>query len=129
MFLYAYKNINIKNSLNNKSNTLKITKNLFSTSVNDLRCLATISLKYFFKNFSGSSKYLNTESYIKTTREALIPLTTYVHLHSYSKFSTLIDIAVVDTPGKLYRFSVNYYLLSVFSNMRLRITLYTNEVI
>jgi len=129
MFLYSINNKYLKN---NNLKTYCIVKNLncnFSTNTKDLRCLATTSLKYFFKNFTGKAKYMKTESYLKTTREALIPITTFLHLHSYSKFSTLIDIAVVDTPGKLYRFSVNYYLLSVFSNMRLRLTLYTNEVI
>jgi len=118
-----HKNTNVKYLTNN-------TNRFFSTDITTQnRVLATKALSKFFNNFISSAKFNTNETYVKVVRESLIPLVIFCKLHSLAKFNSLIDIAVVDTPGKLYRFSVNYYLLSVFTNLRLRITLYTNEVI
>jgi len=121
----------LNNTVNfNKQLTFKNTNRLFSTEVTTQnRVLAVKTLYKFFNNFVGKAKFNTNETYIKLVRESLIPFVIFCKLHSLAKFNSLIDIAVVDTPGKLYRFSVNYYLLSVYSNLRLRITLYTNEVI
>jgi len=102
----------------------------FSTNLSNLnRDLSTKKLHKLFENFISKAQYNNNETYIKVVRESLIPFIMFCKLHSLAKFNCLVDIAVVDIPGKLYRFSVNYYLLSVFTNLRLRVTLYTNEII
>jgi len=118
------------------SSKLQLTQNFkninrfFSTETTNLnRSLSTKKLFKLFENFISKVHYNNNETQVKLVRESLIPFVLFTKLHSLSKFNCLIDIGVVDIPGKLYRFSVNYYLLSVFSNLRLRITLYTNEII
>lgn len=48
--------------------------------------------------------------------------------HSLIKFNILIDITAVDYLNKKKRFEVNYFLLSIFLNMRLRIKIFTDEI-
>jgi len=125
--MLALKKVTNELQLNYK---MKNNNRFFSTKTSNLnRALSTKKLYKLFENFISKAQYNNNETQIKLVRESLIPFVLFCKLHSLSKFNCLVDIGVVDIPGKLYRFSVNYYLLSVFTNLRLRVTLYTNEII
>lgn len=108
-----------------------IKKNYFNTNnkVLKIRYLSNLLIENLFKNVTKDSKYTLTESYVKLLRNSLIPFVLFLRMHSFIKATTLIDINVMDFPGRVYRFNINYFLLSISNNLRWRISLYTNEVI
>ena len=55
----------------------------------------------------------------------------FLRVDSRCKFSTLVDITVVDYPNRLKRFDVVYHLLSMYQNhrIRLKVSLRENETI
>lgn len=118
-------------SLYNTNNAKKFpeSNSILNANLLNNRSLTSQLVTKIFQNTIKSAKFTFSENYVKVAREALIPLVLFYHLHSYSKFNTLLELTVVDTPGKLYRFNVQYYLLSVVNNLRLKIVVYTNEII
>jgi NADH:ubiquinone oxidoreductase subunit C len=48
--------------------------------------------------------------------------------HSFSQFKQLVDITVYDRPGKRYRFTVIYHLLSICYGNRIICLVQTNEL-
>jgi NADH:ubiquinone oxidoreductase subunit C len=48
--------------------------------------------------------------------------------HTLCQYKQLIEIAVVDTIGKKYRFSIHYLFLSIRFQNRLRVLVETDEV-
>ena len=55
-------------------------------------------------------------------------LLTFLKLHTACQFEQLIDIVATDNPGKYYRFTVRYLLLSIRFNVRISVILQTNEL-
>lgn len=53
----------------------------------------------------------------------------YLQKSIFHKYNLLIDISVVDFPGKQLRFQVNYFLLSCFYNNRIQLQIYTKEIL
>lgn len=66
---------------------------------------------------------------ITTTRQSCLKLLHFLKSHSVFLLDTLIDIVVIDTPGKKLRFQVIYLLSSLKYNIRFRIRIFTNELI
>jgi NADH:ubiquinone oxidoreductase subunit C len=66
---------------------------------------------------------------ITTSRQSCVLLLQYLKNHSLLLLDYLIDIIVVDTPGKKLRFQIIYLLCSVKFNTRFRVRIFTNELI
>lgn len=66
---------------------------------------------------------------ITTSRQSCIPLLQYLKYHSFILLDYLVDIVVVDTPGKKLRFQIFYLVCSLRFNTRFRIRIFTNELI
>src|ERR1700758_3170185 len=71
----------------------------------------------------------NNDMEIKTTPNNLRALLYFLQQHTLCQYKQLVDIACSDVPGKKYRFSLNYLLLSFRYNTRLTIVVKTNEVL
>lgn len=69
-----------------------------------------------------------SEFIIKTHPNYLLPLLTFFKNDSLNQFKQLIDVVAIDQPGKNYRFTIIYCLLSVTFNQRLQIITQTNEL-
>jgi len=68
--------------------------------------------------------YLKLNSiYIKTLSKHIYPLFLFFKKHTGSQFKSLVDIVCYDFPGKNYRFSIVYNLLSLDLNYRLKISI------
>ena len=65
---------------------------------------------------------------IQVVRDQIIHVLRFLHDDSRMQFVSLIDICGVDYPGRENRFDVVYHLLSPRRNIRLRLTLPTDEV-
>jgi len=70
----------------------------------------------------------NNEIEIQTTFNNLCSVLTFLQKHTLSQYKQLVDIAAVDQPGKYYRFSVTYLLLSQRYNSRIKVTVQTDEI-
>ena len=68
------------------------------------------------------------ELILYTNNASLSLLFTFLKKHSFCKFKSLTDLSVVDFPGKNNRFQLNYFLLSLSYNMRIRIIVETKEM-
>lgn len=66
---------------------------------------------------------------LTTSRHVCIQLLQYLKNHSFMLVDYLIDIVIIDTPGKKLRFQIFYLLSSVKYNTRYRIRILTNELI
>lgn len=78
-------------------------------------------------SFVNKIKIHDYEIVITTTKENLLFLLTFFKKHSFCKFSTLSDIVVSDYPAFINRFAVQYLLLSMDFNMRIRVCVWTDE--
>lgn len=65
----------------------------------------------------------------KTTRTNIYNLMVFLSKHSILRMKTLVELVVYDLPGKLYRFILIYNLLTITQNLRLKVYIYTNEVL
>lgn len=79
----------------------------------------------FIKKISLEKDELIIYINIKNLRDIFFFLKKY----SLIRFSILIDITAVDYLSKKKRLEINYFLLSIFLNLRLRLKLYVNEII
>ena len=68
------------------------------------------------------------DSSLTLTRRTLIPELFFLRNHSMTQFKQLVDIAVYDRPGKRYRFTVLYQLLSIHFGNRLTCLVQTDEL-
>lgn len=64
---------------------------------------------------------------IKTTSNNFLNLINILKNHTKTQFQIINDLIVYDVPGKHYRFSLVYHLLSVAFNSRVRVVLKTKE--
>ena len=58
----------------------------------------------------------------------LIPTMTFLRDHTNTQFKALMDISGADYPSRSQRFEVNYHLLSLRHNARIRVKTYADEV-
>lgn len=87
-----------------------------------------LSLKTILKSVIKTIRLQNNEIEIKTTPNNLLALLYFLQKHSLCQYKVLVDIVCVDVPGKLRRFTINYLLLSLRYNTRLKVVIKTNEV-
>jgi NADH dehydrogenase (ubiquinone) Fe-S protein 3 len=87
-----------------------------------------LSLKTILKTAVKEIRIKNNALEIKTTPNNLCAVLYFFQNHTLCQYKQLFDIACSDVPGKKYRFSVNYLLLSLRYNTRLTIVVKTNEV-
>jgi NADH dehydrogenase (ubiquinone) Fe-S protein 3 len=66
---------------------------------------------------------------ILTSREFFFKLVYYLKYSLFSLMNQLIDIIVIDIPGKKLRFKIIYLFMSIQYNTRYKISIYTNELI
>jgi len=57
----------------------------------------------------------------------IVPLVDFLKTDGTCKFTTLVDITVIDYPTREARFDVVYHLLSMYQNQRLRLKLALHE--
>lgn len=57
-----------------------------------------------------------------------MPVLQFFQKHSFYQFKQLVDIAVYDRPGKRYRFTVLYHLLSIHYGNRIKSLIQTDEL-
>jgi NADH-quinone oxidoreductase subunit C len=88
-----------------------------------MKKLYSIGRKYSFKIRSKNLYYE-----IKTSKNYICLASTMLKFHYITSFSTLIDIAVVDTPKKKKRFSFVYNFLSLKHNIRLFLKFKVTEI-
>jgi len=87
-----------------------------------------LSLKTILKTIVKGIRLKNNDIEIKTTPNNLRALLYFLQKHTLCQYKQLVDIACVDVPGKIRRFTVNYLLLSLRYNTRLTVVVKTNEV-
>ena len=79
-------------------------------------------------------KYINSIYIFDNQLTILIDykyISSFIHVlknHLNTKFNILIDITAVDYPNKLKRFEINYILLSINYNFRIRVKIMVNEM-
>jgi len=87
-------------------------------------------MKYLLSLAPGYIKHVDFYPYalhIETDSKNFIPLMSILKYHSLFQMKTLLDIQAYDTPGKFYRFTVQYALLSVQYNYRINVRVQTRE--
>ena len=88
-------------------------------------------IKYLLSSLSKSITQIKINNYeliLYTTKTQLLTLLLFLQKHTFCKFLILTDILVTDYPGNSHRFLVQYQLLSVAFNFRLRVALWTDEL-
>ena len=68
------------------------------------------------------------DSSLTLSRRNFIPVLIFFKKHSFLQVKQLIEIAVYDRPGKRYRFSVLYHLLSIHYGNRVMCLVQTDEL-
>lgn len=68
------------------------------------------------------------ELVVRTTRDQLLPLMTFLRDAPQCRFEQMMDLCGVDYPSRAERFDVVYNLLSVTLNQRIRVIITTDEV-
>lgn len=66
---------------------------------------------------------------LTTSRQSCLKLLQYLKNHSIFLLDYLIDIIVIDTPGKPLRFQIVYLISSLKYNTRYRVRIFTNELL
>jgi NADH/F420H2 dehydrogenase subunit C len=65
---------------------------------------------------------------IHVTGDKLVPLLTFLKLHTHCQYKLLSELCVVDYPTRLNRFEVIYNLLSIQYNSRIKLKVSINEL-
>ena len=86
-------------------------------------------LKQSIAKFLYKITYNFTEIELYSSKSQNINVLRYLKNTFNLKFTQLLDIIVIDTPGKKLRFQIKYLLLSLKYNFRLFIIVYTNELL
>ena len=74
-----------------------------------------------------SSGIVFNELSVTIVLSSLISFTEFLKTDPYCKFSTLVDITVVDYPNKEHRFELVYHYLSMYLNHRIRVKVQVKE--
>jgi NADH:ubiquinone oxidoreductase subunit C len=69
-----------------------------------------------------------SDSSLTLSRHNFTPILLFLKNHSLSQFKQLVEIAVYDRPGKRYRFTVLYHLLTIHYGNRLTCLVQTDEL-
>jgi NADH-quinone oxidoreductase subunit C len=85
-------------------------------------------LKKILKPFITVTYPSYSDILIQTHQNYLITLLNFLKNDSMYQFKHLIDIVAVDQPGKNYRFTLIYCLLSTTFNQRIQVSIQTNEL-
>lgn len=80
-----------------------------------------------FPNEILKVSFINEELVVHVKSEALLVLSNFLRKNTICQFSQLVDICAVDYPALMNRFELNYGLLSIRYNFRLRLKLFCNE--
>jgi NADH-quinone oxidoreductase subunit C len=64
---------------------------------------------------------------LRTSRDSIVKLLTFLRDDSQCRFETLVDLCACDYPDEKERFEVVYHLLSMRLNQRIRVKLRTDE--
>ena len=83
---------------------------------------------FLFKKDINNIVLLNNDIIIYAKLESLLFILQILHKHTLFQYKILSDICVVDFLDKNWRFEVNYILLSLKYNSRIRIKIYTDEL-
>jgi NADH dehydrogenase (ubiquinone) Fe-S protein 3 len=110
------------------SNTIMILETKLLKQKNFFLKKYVLSLKTILKTIVKGVRLKNNDIEIKTTPNNLRALLYFLQKHTLCQYKQLVDIACVDVPGKIRRFTVNYLLLSLRYNTRLTVVVKTNEV-
>lgn len=105
---------------------MSISKNIYKINIKNFIYTYFIVLQSFILNIFVDRR--NDFIVIRCGFEELVKILTFVAKHSTVKANMLLDIAVVDLPGKLYRFNINYLLNSVTLNQRFVVLTFSNEI-
>jgi NADH/F420H2 dehydrogenase subunit C len=87
-------------------------------------------VKYLLSIAPGYIKNVDFYPYalhIEVDSKNLVPLMAILKYHSLFQMKCLLDIQAYDTPGKYYRFTVQYTLLSLQYNYRINVRVQTRE--
>jgi len=68
------------------------------------------------------------DSSLTFSRQNFLSMVLFLQKHSLTQFKQLVDIAVYDRPGKRYRFTMIYHLLSINYGNRLQGVIQTDEL-
>ena len=75
----------------------------------------------------ASSGIAFNELSVTIVLSSLISFTEFLKTDPHCKFSTLVDITVVDYPNKEHRFELVYHYLSMYLNHRIRVKIEVKE--
>ena len=87
--------------------------------------------KYFLTTAPAVIKEIFIRGYnssLTLSRRNFTTVLLFFKNHSFSQFKQLVDIAVYDRPGKRYRFTVIYHLLSIYYGNRIVCLVQTDEL-
>ncbi len=86
-------------------------------------------LLVFIFGFKVKEKLLRfTDFCFKVTRNCFAFFLVFIHFDWFHQFFLLMDLIVFDQPGKIYRFTLIYYLLSILYNSRFQILIQTDTL-
>ena len=85
-------------------------------------------LKSLIKIFPSIIIYsIHGEYVIKTTPSNLIHIINFLKKHTLTFYQQLIDISAIDYPERKTRFEIIYFLLSLYNNQRISISISISE--
>ena len=68
------------------------------------------------------------EYVVKTSASYIIPLLTFLKIHTESNYNQLRDITAIDHSKRKFRFEIVYQLLSITYNQRLIVSVSLSEI-
>lgn len=109
-----------------------------STNLNKTRLTQALQHKWSIVFHSAKShaylsrakcQHVTTSDFsIRVTKQNVLTTLLALKYDWYKQFVSCMDIIAYDQPGKVYRFTVIYYLLSLTYNNRLQLVTQTNEL-
>lgn len=105
---------------NSQSNNLASVKQLRQGQAFGVHSLSKCFPPILYHSYHG-------EWVVKTTPAYLIPLLTFLKLHTATYYRQLRDITAVDQPKRKLRYEVLYQLLSITYNQRLTVSVSVAE--
>jgi NADH:ubiquinone oxidoreductase subunit C len=88
-------------------------------------CIQKKFLIFLFKIVSNLIRQIQIKNQtleIKTNSKNIYPLSLFLKKHSSCQYKILVDLITYDCPGKLFRFTLLYNLLSIDYNSRITIS-------
>lgn len=85
-------------------------------------------LFFLFKKDINNILLINNDIIIYVKINSLLFVLQILQNHTLFQYKILSDICVIDYPDKNWRFEINYHLLSLRYNSRIRLKIYTDEL-